>query len=155
MSPSHRHSRACTTAQGRDPRKGAVCLSEAIRDVLGEHDIHVDNAITYCLHMQLYGRWKHACAVIRQDDPAHQMPDKKEVRTPFGYRACKRLMPRELAREKMLTWIPWAIRQAQRDFANLADVLVQGGTAAADDVGQLPAEDVTENEDDVFGTDDA
>jgi hypothetical protein len=86
---------------------GSCSLPEAIENALGEH---LNSSMPYvvpALHAQLESRWRYAAKTYRAANP-DVLPASKAHRN----RMYERLLPREEAAAKMVTWIPYRSRPA-------------------------------------------
>jgi hypothetical protein len=124
---------------------GALCIVEAMERVLEEHGVEHNSKMFspyfVGLQSQLEGKWKYAANAYRTAHP-NDLPAEKYYRN----RCYKRLLPRTVAEERMVVWIPWAIQRLQPGFAELAQqfaALTLDRQAAVD---AEPEEDVLEDE---------
>ncbi len=111
-------------SKSRNPREGIPWLS--LDDALqlffrkGTYPNHLCVPhILAPLHVQLVNKWNYAAYKYRFDHPG-VLPLSKPGEGP---RACSRLLPIEVAEEKMLTWIPWAVQEIRVGFDHLAPLL--------------------------------
>ena len=65
--------------------------------------------------VQLQNKWKYAANTYRSTHPC-ALPESK----PHRNRLHSRLLPRQVAEEKLETWIPYAIAKLQEGFGQLA-----------------------------------
>jgi hypothetical protein len=103
--------------------------------------IIVSRALLNAMYLQLAGKWKHAANKYRVDNPG-VLPDSKYQQ---GVPPNRRLLPVEVAEQKMRMWIPWAIQRIRNDLDALAAQFAQ---LNADQVQQIDAEEAEHVSDD-------
>jgi hypothetical protein len=127
-------------AARRHSEEGARSLPEAIEEALGEKLKSTMSFVVPALHAQLESRWRYAAKTYRAAHPG-TLPVSKAYRNLLY----KRLLPREDAEAKMITWIPYAISQIQAGFVQLAPQFAQ---LNADQVNAVDAEPEDSGSDD-------
>ena len=69
---------------------------------------------------QLSGKWEYAAKRHRNEQGANMPEDPKPTYSPAGFRWSSRLLPKDVADEKMQIWLPWAIQELRQQYEQLA-----------------------------------